>query len=266
MKIAFTADIHAHNHTAFAKMLPNGRNSRLQSILDVFKQIVDKSAEQNVSHLVVVGDMFHARARIDVDVLYGVAEVLRYATDRMAVTLIVGNHDQYSRDGRYHSLAPFLSNESGRCVVMDHAAWFPSTDATFRLACMPFCDTREDFDVAARLLGGGKPGFSILAAHLGIDGAVSGPDEIPVKESIPANHPFFKSFEYVILGHYHGYQILHKDGTMFYVGSPLQHNFGERNEVKGFSIIDTETHAHIRVPLDAPKFRAVKVADITDLT
>jgi len=56
-------------------------------------------------------------------------------------------------------------------------------------------------------------------------------------------------YEYVLLGHYHKPQMIDReDITLYYVGSPIQIDWGEKNEEKRFLIVDTETEYIESIP------------------
>jgi DNA repair exonuclease SbcCD nuclease subunit len=102
----------------------------------------------------------------------------------------------------------------------------------------------------------------LLLGHLGIQGAKVGADFVYTNPHDAALSDLnVSAFDAVFLGHYHEYQQLASNA--WYIGAPLQHNWGDRGSTRGFIIYDTETRTHEHVPLKAPKFVQVRDVDPT---
>jgi DNA repair exonuclease SbcCD nuclease subunit len=92
-----------------------------------------------------------------------------------------------------------------------------------------------------------------LFAHQGVQGAATGPRDIILKDPLQISDFQPEKFDYVFCGHLHKPQRIHPNFVI--IGSLIQKDFGERNDKKGYYILDTEN------PLDlvyyetkAPKF------------
>jgi len=249
MKVAICADLHLFNFKMFAYTLPNGRNSRLQHALDVVDQMGSICKERDIKHIWFLGDFFNARSTIDIGVYIDGFNCIRNLVRKgLEVTMLVGNHDQYLRSGRIHSLVPF----SNIAVVVDTPVAF---DLGLRVACLPYTEDRESILNALRRL----EGCDILLGHLAVDGSLSGIHGHRLRGAISLRDLNKFHFKRVFLGHFHYRQDLAKN--VHYVGSMLQHSFGEMGQKKGFYIYDLEGDDLEFAPLRAPEFVEVESLD-----
>ena len=80
----------------------------------------------------------------------------------------------------------------------------------------------------------------ILVSHFGLNEGVLN-SGISIVSDISINDLVGK-YELVLLGHYHKPQeIIRDDIKLYYVGSPIQLDWGEKNDEKRFLVVDTET-------------------------
>jgi len=258
VKLIFTADIHYHNFTDFARREKGGLSSRLSATDKTMRRLVSRGRDLGAEALVVCGDIYHSRTKLDSDVVYVVSDFFEWAAKQMRVYIVVGNHDQHINNTRCHS----TKSLSGNAVVLEEPGVIQLDGC--QLACMPFRETPEEVETAFGKIRSGidEETPAILAAHLGIDEAVTGPDEYVVKEPISRTHSFFDLFTICVFGHYHKYQPLSDDGSRFYIGSPLQHNFGERGQQKYFALVDTDSWALELLRTNAPKFHQVTAQEM----
>lgn len=247
MKILFFSDIHMHNWTQFARTLEGGLNSRLNDQLGVLKQLSDLAIDRAADAIIFCGDMFHSRVRVDVDVLFHTWEMIRGEVAAVVpeMAMLVGNHDQNTKDGAVHSLAPFES--IGNVRVISEPCSFKL--GTLKVTACPFLEDPKEF---TRLAANVEP-CDLFLFHQGITEAAVGAFEIVGKGEIPVKALPTDRARLCIGGHYHKHQWVTKN--VAYVGSPLQLDFGERTEEKGFLLLDTSTWETEFIPSKAPRFR-----------
>lgn len=257
--IIVSADHHVHAFKAHSHMTPSGLNSRLVVCLSVFPQIVDYATEHilntegpgdKVLHL-LAGDLVHSRTTLDI--LTGTA--LRAELDRtqeagIETKAVEGNHDLYLRGEGITSLSLF--EPSVQVVKGSHMYNVGGMDVqVFGISFEPDIETLEKQLEAA---GKAKDGdVNILMLHHGISGAVVGPNDYVLKDDLSLSSLEGLGYDWVFCGHYHTNQEL-GDGTVIMVGSPVQHNFGERGKDKGFLVVDLEEETWDIIPVNAPKF------------
>jgi DNA repair exonuclease SbcCD nuclease subunit len=110
-------------------------------------------------------------------------------------------------------------------------------------------------DSAADFVAATQVEADLLVGHAGINGAVTGPVEYRPLEEIDVDD--LGAFAFTFLGHYHKCQKLKE--RVWYIGSPLQQNRGERDDTdKGFLLYDSERNKFKRIPLHMPEFKTYK--------
>ncbi len=245
MKILFFSDLHLANHGQFSTRLANGLNSRLVDGLNVVDQAAKICKERDVAVCVFLGDMYHHRARIETDVLVlGYLAMQRLAQAVKRLVVVVGNHDQNARLGDLHSLEALkqfaLVRDAPGSVV-----W-----GSLNAFAIPYM---ADSDQMRKALAE-VPKCDLLLLHQPVAEALPGPTNSQGKVTISLGDIPFDQVRYVVSGDIHKRQWL-ANGQFLYVGSPMQHNFGERDDAKSFTLFDTDTWAFEEVPTDAPRFR-----------
>jgi len=256
MRFLVTADLHCHNHQAFATYNGDGVNERLLDSLGVIGRMADYAEEYGITRLVIAGDLFDKRTAVQTDVLHLTFEAILAVRRRgLSPIIITGNHDQFLRNGRYHATAVFQN----MALVVDTPQVTMMEEVAFMLC--PFIDDMGERKAAlGRLARAQTPGADrrILIAHTPIDdGFVGsfGDSEVMVDQGVEVADLVPEAYDLAILGDYHQAQALTDDGQVFYVGSPLQLDRGESGE-KGFWEVEAskgKVNAKM-VPVDAPRF------------
>src|SRR5690606_26763288 len=158
--------------------------------------------------------------------------------------------------GNIHSVHPF-SHLPGVHVI-DEPGWV-DTGLGVDILGIPYTENREHVAELCRSAAPNNDSTRLLLAHLGVQGAKVGADFVYTNEADCAVKDLnSKAFEFGFLGHYHIHQKLSKN--VYYVGSPLQHNWGDRGQIRGFVEYDTKTKKLKHVECQAPKF--VELEDV----
>ena len=149
---------------------------------------------------------------------------------------VKGNHDQASpKESDYHALLPFKGRIKGLHIVDEVIELFGITfvpflgnPAAFPKKTLPICIAHQTF------LGAD---YGAINAKEGIDGeTVEGADII-------------------ISGHIHKKSTI---GKVIYVGSPFSQDASDINQVKGISVLDTDTLNFKFHPTPLPTWRSFK--------
>lgn len=261
MKVLIISDLHADNYTQFARLLDNGVNSRLQACLDVLSQVHDICISKEISDIFFLGDLFNSRTAVPMDVYYLVYEKLKEISNDRDIWLLVGNHDLFLKRGNeISSTRPFETI----CHVVDKPMVTISVDNLTQFVWLPFEEGNKE---NLKLLRDFQPlsirKNALLLGHLGLTGAKVGTHEYRMKTELNVEDLHPELFDWVVLGHYHKFQILGKDENVVYAGSMLQRTFGERGEKKSAFIFDTKNpHELSRIELTAPKFISRKATAV----
>lgn len=196
-----------------------------------------------------LGDMTDDRSYIPIPALDAVCEGLEPFPDHDLNIKLIGNHEQYLRDTTLHIGRVFQN----KFVVVDKPEVLEALSDTL-LACAPYPATDAALaewlsktayqyrNYEKRVLLGH---FQVVGCQLNSGQALLGvPAEILGKYSIS------------LLGHVHKPQQTGRNA--FYVGSPFQQNFGEKNEAKRVGVLDLETLELTWVPMPGyPEYRVV---------
>lgn len=243
MKALLTADVHFHNFQQFATV-KDGVNSRLYYTREVMREFFFTARRLKADITIIAGDLFHAREKLDVDVVSEVYKLIHeneHAT--RSLYLLRGNHDTNSDS--HSSLDIFKGLKHVNVVDNEESSeWFSNEE----IAYIPHFENRDDwFRIEDRL----HPAKALIM-HQGITGAEVGAFNIEITGEFGLSELPTTKYGAIFAGHYHKPQ--HVGGNVYYLGSPLQHNFGERGENKHFTLFDTETGEVTHIPTSTPKF------------
>lgn len=246
MKIVIFSDIHFHEWREFSKVLPTGRNSRFQDQLNVLDRIFEYSAAKQIDLIVFLGDLFESIGiSISKNVFLTVFDIIRAYQDKFGIPLrlVVGNHDWIDKTETKTIVEPF--NELQLVKVISN---IEKVDLDNNISLV-FCPFRRNFaELVDKILVNDKK--TILFTHQELKGAVVGSHELDLGIGVDVEK--LKKFWWVFNGHYHKRQRVGKN--VLIVGSPLQRDFGDRGEVKGFYVLDIKNEELNFIEIDAPKF------------
>lgn len=221
--VGMTGDVHAHPFSDYATVNEEGINSRLLETCRVLRWMIQSSFDRKCSKFIVAGDLLHVRKDIPTVALDLVSEVFQEFKDKLEIVLLVGNHDLNVNS--YHT---GLRAFRGSCRVI------ASPQVVDGIGYFPWTDDQETASKVFRKLM--DKGATRIVGHMGISGAKIGPSSFEVPGHIELETiKGLDALEWIVLGHYHKHQNVR--GNIWYVGSPLQHDRGERNDgKKGFFI------------------------------
>jgi len=257
LKLVIFSDIQFNEWKEFSRILPDGLNSRFNDQLQVLDEVFQFSIKNKADILIHTGDLFETLTeRISKKVFLEVYDKFaEFSKNGIVTILLVGNHDWLDKTESDHLLAPF--SEISNVVIVDKERVELAGDIA--LCFIP--NTKQDFNrkvyQITKQLSGAR--LKYLFSHQGVSGVKTGPRDVPLKEdySIADFKPAY--FDLIFNGHYHKPQRM--GSNLVIVGSPLQKDFGEREDGKGFLFLDTEKEPRkpIYVETHGPKFYKVEV-------
>lgn len=248
--VAIFSDIHVDSH--------KGSHARLNDCVNCLDWVFQQARNNDAKKVIFLGDLFHNRQKIIVLAYQRTFEVFEKYQD-LDIILLVGNHDMWYYDRwDVSSVKPF--GALGNVTVVDK----PSTLEVDGLSVdfVPF--THDPVSVLASF----KNKSQILCGHLAVDGALLNfvhktYSEVELEndgDMVRVSTKFFRGWDKVFLGHYHGSQII---DNIEYVGSPLELTFNEAFQQKHIIILDTNTLKTKYVVNDfSPKHIVVKMEDV----
>ena len=235
MRIAITADLHFRDNT-------DKDSARLHHIVNAFRWIERAAYNKKAKALIIAGDVFHHRKSIPIGVLVAAYDALSEC--RMPLYIVVGNHDID------------IKGATVSAQIFKKIATIIDAPEVHNIDGVPIGFVPWDNNITNLRKAIKRMHVKYLIGHFGIAGAVVGSSEYEMNEGLSAN--IFDTYKWVVLGHYHKNQ---KIRNVRYVGSPLQHNFGEAGERKGFYITAENDELRFITNNDSPHFITVETKD-----
>jgi DNA repair exonuclease SbcCD nuclease subunit len=225
MKFAFIADIHLSRYGQDPIEPTSGLPERLHGILNSLSFIVDYCRKNKIKDIVIGGDILHGKS-----IIYALAQdvMLQLFNDchDMHFRVIDGNHD-LSGKGE-DAVSALRSLEKVPNVEWISKEIYEEENMIF----VPY---------STKVVEQVKQSESdILISHFGLsEGVLNSGISIISNISMSDLRPRYKL---VLLGHYHKPQeIIEDDTRMYYVGSSVQLDWGEKGDIKRFLIVDSKT-------------------------
>lgn len=257
-KVAFVADIHF------------GVSGKLEDICFACRVIREYCHSNDIDTIVVLGDMFHDRRHIGIDVLSKVSkffEEVECNYDQQWITF-PGNHDMFLRHSWDINSLQALNKH---LMVVEDIKILQLDNQRFWI--LPFIQYEKAYmNVVNRINHQVKDGDKLLT-HIGINNAVLNTCFL-LKDWSIVNFKYAK-FDKIYTGHFHSQQQV--GDNIWYPGSPIPFKFDEGDVTHGFLVYDTVEDTHISVDIwDAaakffpdeippPQFRTIHIDDISEL-
>lgn len=219
------------------------------STMDILcKEIIDAMDSRKPDLCVMLGDTLDTHERIHIQPITAATNFLRECAKRCRVILLIGNHDRENNNDFQSIVHPFNGlKDNPNITVVDKAIW----DAELNFIYVPYVYPgrfREALSTVGWTLEGEQPDIGF--AHQEFRGAADGSHVSEHGDNW--SHDMFQ----IYTGHYHGYQILPK---VFYVGTPIQHKFGDNPDtalllihitnIKGEGKSRRSDRTHERIPI-----------------
>jgi len=250
MRAVVTGDLHFSLY-ASDNIMKDGLNERLHYINKVMRNSILKYAVDNkIDNCIVAGDIFHNKSIIHSLALATFIDIIR-EYQQIQFYLIDGNHDMSSITGKGVSSLKALEKEMN--VIVIHTPL-----QIDNIYMVPWNNKLHDEIKQA------PKECDYLISHFGLNegmlsSGVSIISDLGMKD--------LTNFKYVILGHYHKPQEIQKNNTqLYYVGSPVQLDRGERNEAKRFLDIDFDQNNILSIETEGyKKYFQFNIADNTNV-
>ncbi|MFW9871817.1 MAG: exonuclease SbcCD subunit D [Candidatus Thorarchaeota archaeon] len=226
MEFGFIADIHLSRYGQDAIEDETNLPERLSSIKSALYEVGTYCVENSIDTIIIGGDLLHNKS-----VIYAIAQdlMLDYFEDFSGINFIVidGNHDLSGKGADVVSALRSLRN-------IDNVTWIPFNE-TYRIEnilCVPYSHK------VPNVVRNNKS--DILISHFGLNEGVLNSglsiiSDVSLKE-------LTGKYKLVLLGHYHKPQeILRPDISLYYVGSLIQLDWGEKGDEKRFLIVNSDT-------------------------
>lgn len=205
----------------------------IEENINIYKQAVDYAHAHGVKTILHLGDIFDSRKAQPLSVLKAFSDILQmFKKASIKLVAIPGNHDKND----YNSEDSYLDIFTADCFIV-YKKFGVIVDDEVNIAMLPFFNEKESymqyFNSLIDYLHKEKISLkkTLLLTHVAITG-VKNNDGSVVENEIGIN--LFSEFKKVLVGHYHNRSSLKPN--IIYIGSAMQHNFGEDYD-KGFTLI-----------------------------
>lgn len=236
MKFANIADIHLSRYSQDKVEDESNLPERLHSIRRALIEVATYCINNDIRTVVVGGDTLHGKS-----IIYAIAQelMLEFFEDYGMLQFIVidGNHDLSGKGKKVVSALRSLRNiRNVKWVRFDQTYHLESEDILF----VPY-----SYDLPSVIK---DHKAKILVSHFGLsEGMLNSGMSIVSDVSIK---DLAGRYEYVLLGHYHRPQeIIRPDISIYYVGSLIQLDWGEKGDEKRFLVVDTDTMDIQSIPI-----------------
>jgi len=235
MKFILTADLHLSLYGNDDINKESNLPERLHSIITSMENMIKYGIDNHIQNFVVAGDIFHNKS-----IIYSIAQsslidlVRKYKT--IDFILLDGNHDMSSRTT--NSISSLKSLDSEKNVHVIH-----EIEQIENITFVPWKHVSKEYFSSIT--------SDYLISHFGVnEGKLSsGVSLVSDISSKDLSH-----FKFVLLGHYHANQNFTYNNTeIYYVGSPIQLDWGEKHEEKRFLVVDSKKNEIISIPTSGYK-------------
>lgn len=247
---ALVADVHCHSWSQFSRVDPDGVNNRLRMILNELVRAAQTVKAAGGDTLVVAGDLFHVRGRIEPSVFNPTKDTFKHIAEDLGINLLIepGNHDlEDVRADRIGNAMQSLEEIPGVTVIIEptevgETVMVPWIERLDELTKVCKSHAKKDRD---------------LIIHAPLNGVIKGIPDLGLDPEEVAKW----GYDRVFVGHYHN----HKQfvaGKVFSIGAVTHQTWSDPGTLAGFLMVHQDRVEHHET--EAPKF--VNVDDVSEIT
>jgi len=239
MKTAIIGDVHLSRYGQDVEG-DSGVSERLKSIHDSLYEMANLCKEKMIPNMIFTGDIFHNKSFV-----YSVAQniFINFLKDFPDIHFYVidGNHDLSGKVGQVVSSLKGIEDRK-------NVTWITATDGnlfwkhpTESILFVPYSEGMVDVIK--------KNKADTLISHFGLnEGMLNSGISIRSNISIKDLKGHYKN---VFLGHYHKPQeYIDADIQAYYIGSIIQLDWGEKDDIKRFIVVDTKNMKVSSIPIN----------------
>ena len=246
MRLLFLADTHLGFDFAFRPRIE--RRRRGPEFFANFKLALQPALQRQVDGVVHGGDLLY-RSKVPARLVAMALEPLKEVADAgIPVFLVPGNHERSAIPHRHLAEHPQIHIFEEPCSFV-----LQKNNSTLALSGFPFVrqGIRQQFSHLLDQTGWRdvEAAIHLLCIHQAVDGATVGPVGYQFRYAADVVNPgdIPAAFSAVLSGHIHRFQVLTRDlkgrllpAPIFYPGSIERTSFAEKNEAKGYLILEFE--------------------------
>lgn len=211
------------------------------------KWIISELQAKNITDIIFCGDFFHSRSEITVNTLHQASIILDLFND-FHLYMLAGNHDSFYKNNCSVNSIRIFSGRSNITVIDNPTTiQFAGTECFFA----PWGTEINNIPESDIVFGHFEIESFRMNAHKTCDHGFKTDD-------------LLKKAPLVISGHFHlREERKYKTGTILYVGSPFQLDFGDEGSVKGYYILDMTNSSYTFFENNiSPKHVKISLSDL----
>lgn len=211
-------------------------------ILDFIADFVIKNY---IDTVIITGDVYHTNRPHASSEMIMMSFLDKMIKNKIQTYILCGNHDYHN--SCYSAIVPLQYQSIDYIHVIDtlnnpdNTGVYINGDWTF----IPYSKYNQ-----AEIVNNVKTKYA--ASHLTVEGALHGAESFMISNVVKSVSSFPKTLTHMFSGHIHKEQeVRHGDTTIYYHGSIIRGDFGERNDNKTMIVFDTENEIVNKIPLPA---------------
>lgn len=241
-KVACISDIHLGVH--------QNAQTWHNIALDFARWLDQELKLREIKDIIIAGDIFHNRHEIGVNTIHCAYEFFDILS-KYNIVAITGNHDCYYKDKSDVNSISILDGYKNVTVYKQ----LTTKNINGKVFC--FCPWGAPADEI--------PKCDVLVGHFEILNFKMNTHKV-CDHGLESGSLLDKT-NLVITGHFHlrEHRKYPKGKSILYLGSPHELDFGDRDQVKGFTILDTDDLSVELVENNVtPKHKKIKISDLID--
>jgi len=225
MKFLFTGDIHLSRYAQDKVEETSNLPERLHSIKNALYSMAQYCLDNKINTFIIGGDIMHSKS-----IIYSIAQqlMLKFFNDFQDIVfwVIDGNHDLSGKGTEAISSLNALE-------ALSNVHWISgAASGDSSQLFVPYSHNMVEE------IKNGKA--EILVSHFGLNEGILN-SGISIISDLSMRDLIGK-YQLILLGHYHKPQEINQGPCrLYYVGSPIQLDWGEKGDEKRFLIVDTNT-------------------------
>jgi|SRR6056297_289160 len=232
---------------------PHFKVSNIQESREMIDKICDLVEKRTPDFVVCLGDILHTHDKIHIEALCLANEFIERVSRLSPIYVLIGNHDRCNNSDFLTTKHAFNGMKERRNIeIIDVVKEFIIKGKKYIM--VPYVPPGR-FMEALNTIDDPLENTSCIFAHQEFKGVQMG--------SIVSEHgdEWDESYPLVISGHIHSYSKL--SHNILYVGTPMQHTFGEAMD-KTVSLFDDNMEERIDLHLKKRVLIRMNIKDLTD--
>ena len=258
MKILHLSDTHL-GFSDLDRLSSSGVNLREEDFYRAFTQIIDAPIAQKVDFVIHTGDLFHRPSPTNRAISVALEEFNRLNSAKIPLILIAGNHETPKTKALSPILKIFENFEYIYVAYGQKAEIFRFRDIDFY--ALPHINSHEqtlkELTRIEEALDLNKK--RVLMMHCSV-GAHYLMQEFGEWVYPKEKEYLFGMFDYVALGHWHGFGSVGKFNNVYYSGSSERTSSSDKRADKGYCIVNIDDKLSVKhCQIDLRPFTTVKI-------